>query len=152
MLAIHARDDRTGQSEAHAAEDRPRRLVKSPRGREHDGSPHAMSLHGVEDVTDPARKDGREASTCGTQRDEDGLLTGDCAVHRGGLEDIALHDARAVDGQASRIASESRDLVTFGDTPSCEQLARLARGPEDNDLHRRSRVFMDARRKKLPAL
>src|SRR6266545_2949070 len=111
-----------------------------------------MSLHGIEDATDPDRKDGWEASICGTQGAEDSLLTCDSAAHRCGIEDIALHDAHASNGQASRIASEGRDLVTFGDTPSCEQLARLARGPEDNDLHRRSRVFMDTRRKKLPAL
>jgi len=83
-----------------------------------------MSLHRIEDVTDPDRKDGWEAPTRGTQGAEDGLLTGDCAVHRGGLEDIALHDAQALDGQVSRIASESRDLMTLGDASSREQLAR----------------------------
>jgi len=64
-------------------------------------------------------------------------VSGDRAIHRGHIEDIPPHDAEAaVDhGHPRGVAGEGGDLVALEEGLLREQAARLACGPEENDLH-----------------
>ena len=96
-----------------------------------------MSLHRIEDVPHTPGEDGRRPPGGNPEGAEDNIVSGDRAIHGGRIEDITPHDAEAVvdHGHQRRVAGEGDDLVALEEGLLREQAARLACGPEENDLH-----------------
>jgi len=137
MLPVDFGQPHSEDSQAHIPEQEFRRLAQCTGGGERHDPRNAMALHGVEDVSNPDRKDGRRIPGCASQRTENGILACDRAINRGRIEDIAPHDLHtAVDnGQPGRIPDERSDLVTSLHGSIRNPSARLTGGSEHNDLH-----------------
>jgi len=137
MFPVDRGQPHSKDSQAHIPEQESRRLTQRAGGGQRHDSPNAVPLHGVQDVSNPRRQDGRRIASRASEGAEDGVLARDRAIHRGCIEDIAARDLHSVVDNAhpARIADEGGDVVTLLHGSTGNPSARVTGCAEHNHVH-----------------